>query len=271
MPIPPGLPHPPRRLPLIGDVKIGDLTKPTQRLAHHAKELGSIFEQKVFGYPVVVIAGTDLIEEVNDEEHWEKHIGHTLRKLRAVVDDGLFTASRRNPNWAKAHNILMPAFTKTAMLNYHDSIKSSVRDLTDLWAERSLTQEWVDVSTDANRLTLEIITRAGFSHSFDVIRGQSDTSFVEAALREMTFANRKTDTLPLFEKLFLRKRRRQHEDDVKYAHQVVDQIIAERKGKGAGRKNDILDLMLNTVDPETGEGLDMRTSATRSSLPCRGQ
>ncbi len=47
---------------------------------------------------------------------WEKHIGPVTRKLCLRMGDGLFTAYNEESNWRKAHNILMPAFTKTAMV-----------------------------------------------------------------------------------------------------------------------------------------------------------
>ena len=36
--------------------------------------------------------------------------------------DGLFTAYNDEPNWHKAHNLLMPAFIQAAMRRYHPVI-----------------------------------------------------------------------------------------------------------------------------------------------------
>ncbi|MFD6218448.1 cytochrome P450, partial [Nocardia salmonicida] len=60
------LPHPRYRLPLLGDVLTTDFAKPCQRLADQARELGPVFEQKLFGYPAIIVTGVEAVEEVND-------------------------------------------------------------------------------------------------------------------------------------------------------------------------------------------------------------
>ena len=104
------LPKPRWRLPILGDLLTVDLARPTQGLTKDIDGHGGIVEQSLFGWPAIVISRTDLVNEINDEANWEKHVGHSLRKLRPVAGDGLFTAYNDEPNWSKAHNILMPAF-----------------------------------------------------------------------------------------------------------------------------------------------------------------
>ncbi|MEV6387421.1 cytochrome P450 [Nocardia xishanensis] len=249
------LPHPPFRLPLLGDVLTTDFAKPCQRLAEQARELGPVFEQKLFGYPAVIVTGTGEIEEVNDESVWEKHVGHVLMKLRPLAGDGLFTAFSREPNWEKAHNILMPAFTKVAMANYHATITDTVRELTDAWSAEA-GSAWIDVPEHSNALTFEIIARAGFSHSFRSMADQRSDPFVEAMVRELTYANRRTDVLPVFERIFRRGRTHQHQQDLMHAHSVVDKIIAARRTQSGTEHHDILDLMLGSTDTASGESLD---------------
>ncbi|WP_280265144.1 cytochrome P450 [Nocardia wallacei] len=251
--VPRSLPHPPYRLPLLGDVLTTDFAKPCQRLARQGRELGPVFEQKLFGYPATIVTGAGAIEEVNNEQLWEKHIGHSLMKLRPLTGDGLFTAFNREPNWAKAHHILAPAFTKGAMADYHATIVGAVRELTDTWAR---TSDWIDIPDRANALTFEIMSRAGFSHSFGSPADAQRNPFVAAMVRELTYANRRTDVLPWFERIFRRAEYRRHRADLAQAHEVVDAIIEARKAQPHRDTRDILDLMLDGVDPETGTGLD---------------
>ncbi|ORB75521.1 hypothetical protein BST46_30715, partial [Mycobacterium timonense] len=83
-----------------------------------------------FDVPVIVLSDAGLIDDVNNEAAWEKHVGHSLRKLRPVAGDGLFTAYNHEPNWQKAHNILMPAYTTAALESYHPPLTAPVRHLT---------------------------------------------------------------------------------------------------------------------------------------------
>ncbi|MBF6332327.1 cytochrome P450 [Nocardia transvalensis] len=248
------MPHPPYRLPLLGDVFTTDFAKPCQKLAQQARDLGPVFEQKLFGYPAIIVTGTRAIEECNDETQWEKHVGHSLMKLRPLAGDGLFTAFNREPNWAKAHNILAPAFTKTAMSNYHATIVGTVRELTDAW--RSRPDSWIDIAAQSNKLTFEIMSRAGFSHSFGSLSDPDQDPFVTAMVRELAYANRRTDVLPWFERIFRRQRTHQHRKDMVHAHRVVDSIIEARRARTGAGHLDLLDTMLDGVDPQSGESLD---------------
>jgi unspecific monooxygenase len=253
--LPQALPHPPRRVPWLGDVLTTDFAKPCQRLVQQARELGPVFEQKLFGYPAVIVTGPRAIDEVNNEELWEKHIGHSLMKLRPLAGDGLFTAFNREPNWAKAHNILLGAFTKTAMADYHAAITGTVRELTDVWSAGS-GQSWIDIPADSNTLTFEIMSRAGFSHSFGAMSDPNGNPFVETMVRELTYANRRTDVLPWFERIFRKAEYRRHLADLTHAQDAVDGLIEDRRAQPGGDTRDILDRMLNDVDPDSGESLD---------------
>ena len=83
------------------------------------------------------------------------------------------TAYNNELNWHKAHNILMPAFTKTAMQNYHDSMAATVRELIEAWKIHSANQSWIDVPDQANRLTVEIIARVQLRDETQQIIGRS--------------------------------------------------------------------------------------------------
>ncbi|MDD4866102.1 MAG: cytochrome P450 [Mycobacterium sp.] len=251
------LPHPRFRLPIIGDLLTIDLATPCQGLVKELDAYGGIFEQRIFDIPVVVIAHTELIDEVNDETRWEKHLGHSLRKLRPIAGDGLFTAYNHEPNWAKAHNILMPAFTKTAMTTYHPSMAATITELIDAWSQHATDGTWLDIPAETNRLTIEIVARAGVGYSFNKLDGSSEDPFITTVLRELKYANRRTDAIPLYEKLFGQRRRNQHRRDKQYLREQIATIINTRRSRGPDHgPSDMLDIMLNTADPHTGEKLD---------------
>ncbi|WP_280385775.1 cytochrome P450 [Nocardia wallacei] len=245
------LPHPRGRLPLLGDVLTLDLARPTQQAARNARQLGGIFERRIFASPVVIVSRADLIEQVNDESDWAKHVGAILTPLRDIAGSGLFTAFNDEPAWGTAHRILVQGFTKDAMRSYHPTMLAVVDDLLDHWHTR--TGEWIDVVEDANQLALEIIGRAGFGHSFGSFAEQHP--FGERLRRGLTYLN-KTINLPTIAKTtILRRQTAQHQRDIAYLHHVVDGMIAAR-GTTTEPWSDLLDLMLTTPDPCTGEHLD---------------
>lgn len=251
------LPHPRWRMPIIGDLLTIDLAKPCQGLAKDNVARGGIVEQRIFDVPVIVLSDPALIDDVNDETTWEKHVGHSLRKLRPLGGDGLFTAYNHEPSWRTAHNVLMPAFTKNAMESYHPTMLATIRELTDAWANRAGNDAWIDIPNEANRLTTEIVARAGISHSFNKLDGPTDDPFIATVLRELKYANRRTDAIPLYEKLFGKAQRRQHLQDKAALREQIATIIDDRRNAGPRTNGaDMLDIMLNSADPETGQTLD---------------
>lgn len=249
------LPHPRWRLPVLGDLLTMNLAKPTQTSLRDAQQLGPIFERRIVTWPMIVVSGADLIAEINDERAWTKHVGVLFKKIRPVARDGLFTAYNHEPNWAKAHNILAPAFTQASMRSYHHTMTGTIGELLDTWGD----ERWIDVAEEMNRLTLEIIARTGFAFSFDSFSRPADQPhpFVEAMLRGLTYINRNANLPPLLQKTLGRRAARQHRRDIAFMHRTVDDVIAARQASGTvGEHTDLLDRMLTTADPDTGERLD---------------
>ncbi|MFC7447883.1 cytochrome P450 [Rhodococcus daqingensis] len=259
------MPTPRHRLPVLGDLLSVDPAKPVQKEMRMAAELGPIFERKIVGQRLVVVSGVDLVTEVNDESTWAKSLGQPIRKLRAIAEDGLFTAFNSEPNWAKAHNILAPGFSQAALRGYHGSMLRALDGLVSAWDAAAVTGDPVDVSRDMNRLTLDVIGLAGFGYDFASFtkstgaepaeRPGTEDPFVTAMSRALAYINRTSNDLPFVRKLFGRKAAAQHKADIALMHSVVDDVIAERGGHPGGH-DDLLDLMLGTVDPASGESLD---------------
>ena len=255
------IPHPRFRLPLLGDLLTLDFARPVMGTTEKLRKSDSgILEQRIFALSAIALADTALIDEVNDETLWEKHVGPLVRKMRLTLGDGLFTAYNDEPNWHKAHNILMPAFTKSAMKNYHDSMTDTVRELVEAWNIHSANQSWIDIPDQANRLTLEIIARAAVGHSFGKLNDPSENTFSAAITSELRYARRaaRIDPIPFYNTLFGKKRDRQHVADKEFIRsQVCDIVEARRDNPAAGRRQDMLDIMLHNADPDTGEQLDL--------------
>lgn len=246
------LPRPSLRLPLLGDVLKLDPVRPVQREMHMARELGPVFEIKILGDHLVIVAGAEPAAEVFDEARYAKAIVSPITKLRAIAQDGLFTAYNSEPNWAKAHNILAPGFTKPAMRRYHNTMLGCVGDLVEYWSEK-VDGPAVDVSADMNKLTLEVIGRSGFGYSFESFTSGQDP-FVAAMTRGLTYVSQAANDIPILREIFGRSATAQYGKDVELMHSTVDKIIANRRGSSES-SDDLLQLMLDTSDPESGEQL----------------
>jgi cytochrome P450/NADPH-cytochrome P450 reductase len=83
-----------------------------------AREYGPIFQLPGSGPRNIVVSGFALADEICDDRRFDKALGTGLQERRAMVGDGLFTAYTNEPNWHKAHNILLPTFSRQAMKGY---------------------------------------------------------------------------------------------------------------------------------------------------------
>lgn len=249
------IPRPRWRLPFLGDLLSIDVAKPVQHEMRMAQELGGIFERKILRHRLIVVSGADLVREVNDEEKWAKFLGKPLRKLRVIAGDGLFTAFNSEPNWRKAHNILGPGFSQAAMRSYHDSMLTVIDQLLHSWDEAASDGRYVDVPQGMTSLTFDVIGRCGFSYDFDSFNRAEPDLFIEAMSRALEYINRSSNDIPILRALFGRSAREQHARDIALMQDTVDRIVEERM-RSDDRHPDLLDLMMHTADPDTGEQLD---------------
>lgn len=247
------IPHPPRRVPLIGDVLGASVRSPVQDSMRFGHRLGPVFRRKAFGKEIVFVWGADLAAELADESRFAKHVGLGVANLRPVAGDGLFTAYNHEPNWQLAHDVLAPGFSREAMAGYHPMMLAVTARLTDRWDREEAAGRAVDVPGDMTKLTLETIARTGFGHDFDSFERARPHPFVSAMVGTLTYAQRLNIVPAPLAPLLLRGASRRNAADMAYLNRTVDAVVATRQS--ASGEGDLLDRMLETVHPDTGERL----------------
>lgn len=211
-----------------------------------------IFKLKFGSRVAVFVTDPDLVSELCDETRFRKMPGPGLRVVRKFAGDGLFTAFSDEPNWGKAHRILLPAFSQRAMKGYFEMMLEVADQLVAKWSRLSGTD--VFVADDMTRFTLDSIAVAGFGHRFASFEREELDSFLEALGRALGESLNIITRMPI-QNRFAKKAARQYEADIEEMNTLVDGIIAARRAHPNGGK-DLLNLMLSAIDPETGEGLD---------------
>ncbi|MET1029621.1 bifunctional cytochrome P450/NADPH--P450 reductase [Domibacillus tundrae] len=238
----------------LGNLPLIDKDKPTLSMMKLAEEYGPIFQLELPTGKLVMVSGHELAAEVCDESRFDKSVGGALKKIRPFVGDGLFTSRTDEPNWRKAHNILMPAFSQRAMKDYHDMMVDIAVQLVQKWA-RLNPNETIDVPEDMTRLTLDTIGLCGFNYRFNNYYRETPHPFITSMVRALDEAMHQLQRLDVQDKLMLRTKR-QFQHDIQIMFSLVDNMIAERKARGNQEEKDLLSRMLNLKDPETGEKLD---------------
>lgn len=248
------IPHPPHRLPLLGDVVGASRRTPVQDSVRMARQLGPIFRRRTFGREFVFTWGAGLVADLADESRFAKHVGLGVANLRPLAGDGLFTAYNHEPNWQLAHDVLAPGFSREAMAGYHPMMLSVAARLTEHWDRAAADGRWVDVPGDMTKLTLETIARTGFGHGFGSFERARPHPFVTAMVGTLSHAQRLNNVPPPLAPLLLRRANRRNAEDIARLGHIVDAVVRRRRADGHA-DGDLLDRMLETAHPDTGERL----------------
>jgi cytochrome P450/NADPH-cytochrome P450 reductase len=251
------IPGPPKK-PILGNMLDVSASAPVQNLVALARELGPIFQLDMMGKPITVVSGFALVDELSDESRFDKSVRGALHRVRTISGDGLFTAYTTEPNWSKAHNILLPNFGDRAMQGYHPMMLDVAEQMMLKW-ERLNPDDEIDVVHDMTALTLDTIGICGFGYRFNSFYREDNHPFVDAMVDALEISMSQRG-LP-FEEIFTRPRQARLAGDAQYLNKVVDQIIHDRKEARAAQgdepqKKDMLDYMLAGVDRKSGERLD---------------
>src|SRR5690606_45118 len=188
------------------------------------------------------------------------HVGLGVANLRPVAGDGLFTAYNHEPNWQLAHDVLAPGFHREAMAGYHPMMLDVAERLTDHWDRAAAGGRSVDVPGDMTKLTLETIARTGFGHDFGSFERARPHPFVTSMVGTLTYAQRLNSVPGPLAPLLLRRAGRRNAADIRRLNRIVDEVVRVRRAGGSGAPHgggngDLLDRMLDTAHPQTGERL----------------
>ncbi|WP_374119942.1 bifunctional cytochrome P450/NADPH--P450 reductase [Streptomyces sp. LS1784] len=243
-----------RAVPLVDISAAPPAAVPMLRTMELAREHGPAFVQRLHGRDLMVVSSLELVAELADETRFTKSVGPALENVRQFTGDGLFTAYNDEPNWARAHDILMPAFALGSMRTYHPVMLRVARRLVDSWDRRQAAGLPVDVPGDMTRMTLDTIGLAGFGFDFGSFERDEPHPFVEAMVRCLNWAMTGLTRDPQADH---RERDAAFRADADYLANVVDEVIAARAGEEEqGPAEDLLGLMLGAVRPSDGTRLD---------------
>ena len=172
------------------------------------------------------------------------------RMFGPIWGNGLFTAE--NEAWRWQRHAAAPAFRP-------DRVLSMVPDMTAA-AEAALTR-WreagdgarIDVAAAMTRTTFDVILETALSG------GEDFGDLAEASRRIAAFVNNAgrvhaRDMLPIPEWMRTPEHRRGGPTMV-YMRETVGRMVARRRKQGPGR-GDLVDLLMTSADPQTGEGMD---------------
>ena len=169
----------PKGVPVLGNMFDVPAERTIQTAMELTREFGPIIRLRTPVGDRFIASGLDMIDDLCDDERFDKLVGDGQKAVRSFGRSaGLFTSDTDDPNWSKAHNILLPNFSTQAMRDYLPMMNDIAAQLMQKW-ERLNPGEPVDVTADMTRLTLDTIALCGFGYRFNSFYRDTQHPFVE--------------------------------------------------------------------------------------------
>src|SRR5215475_2087383 len=197
----------PRPLPVLGNLPDIDSRQPVQSMMRLAAAHGPIFRLTLGGTTITILGSQELVNEVCDESRFSKKVHRPLEVIRDFARDGLFTAYNDEPNWAKAHRLLMPAFGPIGIRSMLDKMEDIADQMLLRW-ERFGRDAVIDIADNMTRLTLDTIALCAFDYRFNSFYQNEMHPFVAAMVGALEEAGARGRRPKVASRLMLHAKRR---------------------------------------------------------------
>lgn len=236
------LPGPSWSLPLIGDLWRINPAMPVHSELALVDSLGALYKLNMgLGRELVVTTDHNVINDTSDEATWTKFLSSPFVLMReTMTGNGLLTANNSDPLWSKANDLIAPGFSREALVSYHPIMIEAVNQLCDMWETSQ--GGWVDVSRDMNRLTMEVIARAGFSDTFNALgpESTSSASIVDELTQTLRALSATANSLPILAALRSSRLKR----GAQSLRDAATRIVAQHRSRSDSHGHtDLLDRM----------------------------
>lgn len=219
--------------------------EPLQFILDLTAVYGDMVRYYVGDWPCTIVNQPAYVKHVLQDNHanYTKIGTPDLMMLKPMLGEGLLTSD--GPVWLRQRRITQPAFHRQRLTIFGQLMTDMTLDMLRDWAALADSGQTVAVDTAMTQLTLRIVARALFSYH---VEGEADRfgKAVEVLNECMGHAD------PTNQAVF-----RRFPQALGVIHTIVKEIIWSRRLLGQ-REDDLLDMLMNTTEPETGERLTSR-------------
>ncbi len=218
---------------------------PTGFLSGLAHTYGDVAQFRLAGRPAFLLNHPDFIQQVLVSEQSNFRKGRALQRMRLLLGDGLLTSE--GSAHAQARRLVQPAFHHERIAAYAGIMAEEAARMGGEWQAGAT----YDVAREMNFLTLRIVGRTLFG-----IDLSSQESVIAEALDDLFALSDPLYLLlaPLLEWLPIPSARRSQAAQA-FFDQLIYGLIDARQKEGPGQ-GDMLDMLLASVDEETGQPPD---------------
>ncbi len=221
---------------------------PVNTLVRLAQEQGGVAVLPLGRRRLYIITSPTGVQHVLKDNAANYVKGRTMDVPRPLLGENLVSAE--GETWHRLRRLVQPAFSRRRLLNMVDTITATVEEFYPRWDALAEARRPVDIVPLMMEITLAVIARLMFT--VDVL--EEEERLLAAFDTALHALNRIAwSPWPRLSSLYIRalpsfRRAKATLDDVVY------RIIRERR-RHAPERNDLLSMLMNAEDPETGTRL----------------
>ncbi len=171
----------------------------------------------------------------------------TLGILRPVAGNGLFLSE--GEFWLRQRRLMQPTFHHKHLAGFGATMVEATQAMLERWEVYASSGQPLDIMSEMSALTLDVVSRALFSTP------AGDSAGVAQAVSTLAEDIGYRFAVPFYPppRVPTPRNRRQRAALAALDRAIYEVIAARRRGDTSG--DDLLDLLLNVRDEETGEGM----------------
>ena len=211
-----------------------------------AREHGGIAQFKLLNKSYLLVTNPDYVKYILQDNYKNYIRGRSVETGRVLLGNGLPLID--GDFWLRERRMLQPAFHRERLGKLADTVTTVIDNSMQDWSAKAKRDQTLDVDDEMMRLTLTIIIKSMFSSPIDD-RIPALSSAFQAASKFMLWRSQQMFQLPLSVPL---PRHVEYNRALQVLNETIYPLIAD------GRKypkDDLLGMMLEMRDAETGEGL----------------
>ncbi|MEZ4441392.1 MAG: cytochrome P450 [Polyangiaceae bacterium] len=246
MRLPPLLPSP----PIIGSLL--DLRRDRLATFRRAMALGDVVRLRFPGVEGVLLSHPEHVRKVFIDEH--RAFGKQTRgynTLRIALGNGLVTSE--GSFWRRQRRIAQPGFHRRRIAAFAETMTRATEDMLARWQKRPDPESPLDIGHEMMGLTFRIVGECLMGTDLS-----GEASAVGEAVTTLLKATVDRTTRPVLLPLEVPTPKNKK---LKRALEVLDSLVLDiiaRRRKSGERPGDLLDMLMNTEDEETGERMTDR-------------
>jgi cytochrome P450 len=235
----------PRGLPLLGVMPemVGDMLG---LFTNTAREYGGIAQFKLLNKNYLLVTNPDYVKYILQDNYKNYIRGRSVETGRVLLGNGLPLID--GDFWLRERRMLQPAFHRERLGKLTDTITSVIDRFMQDWAGKAKQGQTLDLDDEMMMLTLTVIIKTMFSSPIDDKIPALSHAF-QVASKFMLWRSQQMLQLPLSVPI---PRHVEYNRALKVLNETIYPLIADGRKHP---KDDLLGMMLEMRDADTGEGL----------------